>query len=59
MDIFIIHIWTKYIIKHTYKVVNKSEYIAKGLELNKENIELTKVLFKENSIRKFLEKQGI
>ena len=31
-------------IRHTYEVVNKSEYIAEGLKLDKENIELAKII---------------
>ena len=31
-------------IRHTYEVVRKSEYIAKGLGLDKENIELAKII---------------
>ena len=31
-------------IRHTYEVVRKSEYIATGLGLDKENIELAKVI---------------
>lgn len=31
-------------IRHTYEVVNKSEYIAKELKLDKENIELAKII---------------
>ena len=40
-------------IKHTYEVVNKSEYIAKGLELDKENIELAKVIALLHDIGRF------
>ena len=31
-------------VKHTYEVVNKSEYIAKGLGLDEENTELAKLI---------------
>ena len=31
-------------IRHTYEVINKSEYIAEGLKLDKENIELAKII---------------
>ena len=40
-------------IKHTYEVVNKSEYIAKGLGLNQENIELAKLIALLHDIGRF------
>ena len=40
-------------IKHTYEVVKKSEYIAKGLNLNKENIELAKIIALLHDIGRF------
>ena len=40
-------------IKHTYEVVKKSEYIAKGLKLDKENIELAKIIALLHDIGRF------
>ena len=40
-------------IKHTYEVVKKSEYIAKGLRLDKENIELAKTIALLHDIGRF------
>lgn len=40
-------------IKHTYEVVGKSEYIAKGLGLNQENIELAKLIALLHDIGRF------
>lgn len=40
-------------IRHTYEVVKKSEYIAKGLGLDKENIELAKVIALLHDIGRF------
>ena len=40
-------------IRHTYEVVKKSEYIAKGLNLDKENIELAKVIALLHDIGRF------
>lgn len=40
-------------IKHTYEVVKKSEYIANGLRLNKENIELAKIIALLHDIGRF------
>ena len=40
-------------IRHTYEVVNKSEYIAKGLGLDKENIELAKLIALLHDIGRF------
>ena len=40
-------------IKHTYEVVNKSEYISKGLGLNQENIELAKLIALLHDIGRF------
>lgn len=40
-------------IVHTYEVVNKSEYIAKGLGLDKENIELAKIIALLHDIGRF------
>ncbi len=40
-------------IKHTYEVVNKSEYISKGLGLDKENIELAKLIGLLHDIGRF------
>lgn len=40
-------------IRHTYEVVNKSEYIAKGLGLDEENIELAKVIALLHDIGRF------
>ena len=40
-------------IRHTYEVVKKSEYIAKELELDKENIELAKVIALLHDIGRF------
>lgn len=40
-------------VKHTYEVVNKSEYIAKGLGLDEENIELAKLIGLLHDIGRF------
>lgn len=40
-------------IKHTYEVVKKSEYIAKGLDLDEENIELAKLIALLHDIGRF------
>ena len=40
-------------IKHTYEVVNKSEYISKELGLNQENIELAKLIALLHDIGRF------
>ncbi|WP_347996111.1 HD domain-containing protein [uncultured Eubacterium sp.] len=40
-------------IRHTYEVVKKSEYIARGLGLDKENIELAKVIALLHDIGRF------
>jgi len=40
-------------IKHTYEVVQKSEYIAKGLNLNDEDIELAKLIGLLHDIGRF------
>ena len=40
-------------IRHTYEVVKKSEYIAKGLNLDEENIELAKVIALLHDIGRF------
>ena len=40
-------------IRHTYEVVNKSEYIAKGLGLDEQNIELAKVIALLHDIGRF------
>ena len=40
-------------IRHTYEVVRKSEYIAIGLELDKENIELAKIIALLHDIGRF------
>lgn len=40
-------------IKHTYEVVKKSEYISKGLGLDKENIELAKLIALLHDIGRF------
>ena len=40
-------------IRHTYEVVNKSEYISKGLGLNQENIELAKLIALLHDIGRF------
>ena len=40
-------------IKHTYEVVKKSEYIANGLKLDKENIELAKIIALLHDIGRF------
>ena len=40
-------------IKHTYEVVKKSEYIANGLRLDKENIELAKIIALLHDIGRF------
>lgn len=40
-------------IRHTYEVINKSEYIAKGLGLDEENIELAKVIALLHDIGRF------
>lgn len=40
-------------IRHTYEVVNKSEYIAKGLGLDEENIQLAKVIALLHDIGRF------
>ena len=40
-------------IKHTYEVVRKSEYIAKGLNLDKENLELAKMIALLHDIGRF------
>ena len=40
-------------IKHTYEVVKKSEYIANGLGLDKENIELAKIIALLHDIGRF------
>lgn len=40
-------------IKHTYEVVNMSEYIAKSLGLNEENIELAKIIALLHDIGRF------
>lgn len=40
-------------IRHTYEVVQKSEYIAKGLKLNEEDIELAKLIGLLHDIGRF------
>ena len=40
-------------IKHTYEVVKKSEYIVNGLRLDKENIELAKIIALLHDIGRF------
>ena len=40
-------------IRHTYEVVKKSEYIATGLKLDKENIELAKTIALLHDIGRF------
>lgn len=40
-------------IRHTYEVVKKSEYIATGLNLDKENVELAKVIALLHDIGRF------
>ena len=40
-------------IKHTYEVVKKSEYIANGLRVDKENIELAKIIALLHDIGRF------
>ncbi len=40
-------------IRHTYEVINKSEYIAEGLKLDKENIELAKTIALLHDIGRF------
>ena len=40
-------------IKHTYEVVKKNEYIANGLRLDKENIELAKIIALLHDIGRF------
>ena len=40
-------------IRHTYEVVKKSEYIATGLGLDKENIELAKIIALLHDIGRF------
>lgn len=40
-------------IKHTYEVVKKSEYIAKGLKLDKENLKLAKIIALLHDIGRF------
>ncbi len=40
-------------IKHTYEVVKKSEYIANGLRLDKEKIELAKIIALLHDIGRF------
>lgn len=40
-------------VKHTYEVVNKSEYISKGLGLDQENIELAKLIALLHDIGRF------
>lgn len=40
-------------IRHTYEVVRKSEYIARGLGLDKENIELSKIIALLHDIGRF------
>ncbi len=40
-------------IGHTYEVVKKSEYIATGLKLDKENIELAKIIALLHDIGRF------
>ena len=40
-------------IRHTYEVVKKSEYIATGVELDKENIELAKIIALLHDIGRF------
>lgn len=40
-------------IRHTYEVVKKSEYIAKGLKLDQENIELAKIIAILHDIGRF------
>ena len=40
-------------VKHTYEVVNKSEYIAKGLGLDEENTELAKLIALLHDIGRF------
>lgn len=40
-------------IKHTYEVVKKSEYIANGLRLDKENMELAKIIALLHDIGRF------
>ena len=45
-------------IKHTYEVVKKSEYIANGLKLDKENIELAKIIALLHDIGRFEQIKG-
>ena len=40
-------------IKHTYEVVKKSQYIARGLDLDKDNIELAKIIALLHDIGRF------
>lgn len=40
-------------IKHTYEVVNQSEYISKGLNLDEENIEIAKIIALLHDIGRF------
>ena len=40
-------------IKHTYEVMKKSEYISKGLNLNKEDIDLSKLIALLHDIGRF------
>ena len=40
-------------IKHTYEVIKKSEYIANGLRLDKEDIELAKIIALLHDIGRF------
>ena len=40
-------------IKHTLEVIKKSEYIANGLGLDKENIELAKIIALLHDIGRF------
>lgn len=40
-------------IRHTYEVIKKSEYIATGLKLDKENIELSKIIALLHDIGRF------
>lgn len=40
-------------VKHTYEVVKKSEYIAIGLGLDRENIELAKIIALLHDIGRF------
>lgn len=40
-------------VKHTYEVVNKSEYIAEGLGIDEENTELAKLIGLLHDIGRF------